>query len=304
MIHRNKATKNDVVVVSKNTKGSSSSSSSVNNNNGTPSKGKRRVYFEPQPMTAVEFLIYVSTILFVGVFGIMQLVFLYKLHVYEASVYEGSHPQHQQEQEDWLTPHSSSRAMQQQQQVIQEETPPPLQQQQQQQQHSAIVLPQVSNRQRIEFMANKTKRNNNNNNNNPWPPLEDLVDMQQGSILGNVQFLLDFAILGFEKSGTYTLKQILQGHKQTDGLLEENINLYMNRPHQFVADLYHQLHPKEPDKYYRFYHNNNDIYQPCSLKSLHEYFPDTKLIIAIRHPVRYVSTLYLYSIESETFTLL
>jgi hypothetical protein len=286
MIHRNKATKNDVVVISNNPKGSSSSSSSSsvnnnnkNNNNGTPSKGKRRVSFEPQPMTAVEFFIYMSTILFVGVFGIMQLVFLYKLHVYEASVYEGTR---------------------QQQVVIQDETSPPLhqqQQQQQQQQESAIVLlqQQVSNRQRIEFMANKTKRNNNNNNNNnnkQWPPLEDLVDMQQGSIIGNVQFLLDFAILGFEKSGTYTLKQILQGHKQTDGLLEENTNLYMNRPHKFVADLYHQLHPNEPNDYYRFYHNNNDIYQPCSLKSLHEYFPDTKLIIAIRHPVRYVSTLY------------
>jgi hypothetical protein len=268
MIHRKAK---DVVVASK---GSTTNSRTANG----AAKGKRRVYFEPQPMAAVEYFIFASTILFVGVFAVMQVVFLYKLHVYEASFWEGSQQQQQQQADMTPPPPVDGRALQ----VTEEK-------------QSAFVP--ASNRQRIEFMANKTQRKFSK-----WPPLEALVDMQEGTVIGNPQFLLDFAILGFEKSGTFALKQIVYGHKKTDGLLEENINLYMNRPHQFVADLYYH---RPSEDYYRFYNNNNDIYQPCSLKNIHQYFPETKLVIAVRHPVRYVSivTNYKKYVSAGSFVL-
>ena len=36
-----------------------------------------------------------------------------------------------------------------------------------------------------------------------WPPLDAIVDEKEGKVIGNPQFLLDFGILGFEKSGEW-----------------------------------------------------------------------------------------------------
>jgi hypothetical protein len=63
-----------------------------------------------------------------------------------------------------------------------------------------------------------------------WPPLGALgalvdmpcgSDVQEGTVIGIPQFLLDFAILGFEKKRIFTLKQMHRLWAQK----EENINL-------------------------------------------------------------------------------
>ena len=86
--------------------------------------------------------------------------------------------------------------------------------------------------------------------------------------------------------GINTLKLMLHGHKEVDCTLEENYKLYVNKLAKFVKNQY-ELHPGQD--YKRCYSNNNDIFQPCTLQSIHKHFPETKLLIALRHPVRYVS---------------
>ena len=58
--------------------------------NKAKGKAKRKIPFAP--VTALEYFIYVCTFLFVAVFTIMQGVFLYKLHLYEASMEESHNP--------------------------------------------------------------------------------------------------------------------------------------------------------------------------------------------------------------------
>ncbi|CAB9503647.1 expressed unknown protein [Seminavis robusta] len=242
-------------------------------NNG--SKGKRRAHMMDSPnMTGMEYFIYVCTILFVCVFGVMQGVFLYKLHVYEASF---DAEQQTKPPEDGATnPAAQQQQLQQQQVAISSSG-------------NTLEFVPISNRQRMLQFANATHKQYESTPAGSWPPLDALVDTKENKVIGNPQFLLDVAILGFEKAGTYTMKLILNGHKETDGKLAENIDLYNNQPHQFVIGLYDH-HPNQD--FVRFYVNNWDIYQPCSLKNIHTYFSETKFIITIRHPVRFFESVY------------
>lgn len=79
---------------------------------------------------------------------------------------------------------------------------------------------------------------------------------------------------------------MLHGHTDVDCAMGEDYKLFVNKPHKFIANQY-DLHPNRDFK--RCYSNNIDIFQPCSLKLINQYFPETKLVIALRHPVRYVS---------------
>jgi len=74
------------------------------------------------------------------------------------------------------------------------------------------------------------------------------------------------------------------GHKECH--VGENHKLFVGKPEGLVANMY-DIQTGVDLK--RGYFNIQDIYQPCSLQSIHTYFPTTKLIIAVRHPVRFVS---------------
>jgi hypothetical protein len=122
------------------------------------------------------------------------------------------------------------------------------------------------------------------NTSSAWPPLEKIV--QNDRLVGDPQFLLDFAIIGIEKSGTSTLMQWLGAHQDIQCFQEEDTSLFFNKPGVLARKLYN-TYPGE--KYKRGYKNPIDIFQPCVLKNYQEIFPKTNLIITIRHPVRYVS---------------
>ena len=139
---------------------------------GSGKKVKRWAVGEHPPMTALEFFIYVCTVLFVMVFAVMQGVFLYKLHRYEESYEDASQPAHTNPEVN---------------RVLSEEKAEPT---------TTTAIVAVSNHKRIEFMANSTAREFTK-----WPPLDAIIDDQDGKVVGNPQFLLDFGILGFEKSG-------------------------------------------------------------------------------------------------------
>ena len=53
------------------------------------------------------------------------------------------------------------------------------------------------------------------------PDLEDLVDSEKNEIIGDVQFLLDFAVVGHGKCGTTTLMHWLADHPEIQCFREE-----------------------------------------------------------------------------------
>ena len=120
--------------------------------------------------------------------------------------------------------------------------------------------------------------------NEPWPELSEVYDGRK--VTGDPQFLLDFAVIGFEKSGTSTLMKWFGAHPQIQFFQEEIYDLYRNRTGSMVWRLHTQLEPGW--KYKRGYKSPIDIYLANALLLLDQYFPKTKLFLALRHPVRYV----------------
>ena len=121
--------------------------------------------------------------------------------------------------------------------------------------------------------------------NKPWPELEEVFDGRK--VIADPQFLLDFAVIGFEKSGTSTLMKWFGAHSQIQFFQEEIYDLYRNRTGSMVWRLHTQLKPGW--EYKRGYKSPIDIFLPNALHLLDQYFPQTKLFLALRHPVRYVS---------------
>eukprot|EP00977_Amphora_coffeiformis_P003397 scaffold630_cov174-Amphora_coffeaeformis.AAC.17 len=112
------------------------------------------------------------------------------------------------------------------------------------------------------------------------PALETLIDEER--IIGNVQFLLDFAIIGFGKAGTSTLMDWLAAHPVVAMFAREVYDLVQQRPAHLVQSLYEDL--PAGDQYMRGYKNPLEITQPHVLDYYRTYWPQTKLICGLRHP--------------------
>ena len=148
------------------------------------------------------------------------------------------------------------------------------------------------------------------------PPLESLVEQdknQDPKIVADVQFLLDFAVVGFGKCGTTSLLHWLQQKdnttETTTGTLVRAPNyeaqfLRNKRPAQLVRKMYqfgveeqearnnNKLLPHE--KIVKGFKNPSDIRRPKSRDLLTQYWPQTKLIVTVRHPVEWMVSLYNY----------
>lgn len=143
----------------------------VENKGKLKKKDRRRIAFEDHsPLTPLEAFIYVCSFLFVAVFSAMQGIFLYKLHIYEAALATAASTTAVNTAGAGERP---SRAL--------------------------VTTDQISlsNHDRIELMTNSTRRPFK-----PWPPIEAIVEKSNNTIIGDPQFLLDIALLGFEKCGT------------------------------------------------------------------------------------------------------
>ena len=112
------------------------------------------------------------------------------------------------------------------------------------------------------------------------PALDSLI--QGEKIIGDVQFLLDFAIVGFGKAGTSTMMDWLAAHPSVAMFAKEVYDLVHQRPAQLVQSLYEDL--PAGDQYLRGYKNPLEISQPHVLEYYRTYWPKTKLICGLRHP--------------------
>jgi len=107
------------------------------------------------------------------------------------------------------------------------------------------------------------------------PPFSDLIGDNNTNITGDVQFLLDFAIIGHAKTGTSALLNWLCSHEEVQMHYGEKHSLKNNKPAELVSLLY-DLPPGK-----RGYKAPNDIRRQALLNALHSYWPYTKLSLLL-----------------------
>ena len=161
------------------------------------------------------------------------------------------------------------------------------------------------------------------------PSLSSLLNPSHTKVIGDISFLLDFAIIGFPKSGTTFLKDYINQTSQTHvherelcikkySDLIDFVELYYDLHEQYNSKQQHQ-HQQEQGGYpsmkdtspsrIKFglkcpgvlYRNDLSIYK--------RYFPTTKLIIGLRSPLSWFESFYNYqmtkskpSIQKDTNT--
>jgi hypothetical protein len=126
------------------------------------------------------------------------------------------------------------------------------------------------------------------------PPLSALIGDKRANITGDVQFLLDFAIVGHPKTGTDSQMRWIAAHDEIQMYAHEVRSLKDGKPAELVSLLYNL---PEGSQFKRGYKAPNDIRLQSSLKALHTYWPKTKLIVGVRHPVKWFESYYNYRIR-------
>lgn len=116
-----------------------------------------------------------------------------------------------------------------------------------------------------------------------FPPLDRLVN-NQDKITGSVDWLLDFAILGHAKCATTYLMNWLRQHESIQMHDREVCDLNNRQPASLVRKLYTELAPGED--YLRGYKCPGHFSRE-PLRYFRQYFKNTKLIVGLRHPVRW-----------------
>ena len=125
------------------------------------------------------------------------------------------------------------------------------------------------------------------------PPLETLVT-ENGTIVGDIQILLHFAIVGFGKCGTTSLLELLRTHSNLQALQSEVWALSQDNP----ARLLRRLHRKLPENLPRGYKCPGDVLSSRVLDFYRIYWPTTKLFIGIRSPVWHFQSLYNFRVQN------
>lgn len=121
-------------------------------------------------------------------------------------------------------------------------------------------------------------------NDENWPPLESLVQGRGGTddIKDNVQFMLDFAIIGHPKTATTFTMNWLASHREILMYTHELRALKMGKPAELVSLLYDLPAGRN---YQRGYKAPQDIKYPNALRAFAQHFPETKLIVGLRYVV-------------------
>lgn len=119
------------------------------------------------------------------------------------------------------------------------------------------------------------------------PAFDEIVD-KHGNVTQDVSDLLQFAVVGFGKCGTTTMMDWLSEHPQLKCWPEEVADMMRSRPDYLLAKMYSL---PAGDDFQRGYKSPLDMTMPHIPQQLAKYFPKTKLIVGIRHPVRWFESL-------------
>jgi hypothetical protein len=126
------------------------------------------------------------------------------------------------------------------------------------------------------------------------PPFRTLA-RNPTTIIGDVSFLLDFAILGFGKCGTTTMMYWLAEHPEIQAFKEEKYELLEELPGLFVKQLYFDL---PAGNYKRGYKAPQDVRDVNVLQYFRNHFVNANIMVGIRHPVTWFQSLYNFRVQN------
>jgi Sulfotransferase domain len=133
------------------------------------------------------------------------------------------------------------------------------------------------------------------------PHLDQLVRVgSETEIIGDVQFLLDFAIVGYPKTATTNMLRWLGSQQEIQMHDHEVYHFKNNVPAEMVRELYAL---PEGDYFKRGYKAPRDIHNIPAVDAFAKYFPKTKLIVGLRHPVLWFESFYNYRLRSNVTLL-
>lgn len=142
-----------------------------------------------------------------------------------------------------------------------------------------------------------------NNGKKHWRMLKrrhDFIDTETKQVIANISDFLDFAIIGNPKTGTTFLVEWLNRHP--DLYLPDREMRHLLRPDDGPALLVEQfmyLYRRKKGRKQLAYKCPADIRDQTALTHLRDYFPNTKLIVGLRHPVWWFQSFYNYRIREE-----
>lgn len=117
----------------------------------------------------------------------------------------------------------------------------------------------------------------------PRPPLASLIKDTDRGVTGHVSFLLDWAIIGHAKAATSFIMKWLDRHPEVATWDKEVCDLYDNRPANLVKRLYEEL----PEGKYKRGFKCPGHFSRRSIRYFKKYFSKTRVIVGVRHPVRW-----------------
>lgn len=137
-----------------------------------------------------------------------------------------------------------------------------------------------------------------------FPPLSTLIDGNSIIAEGaNISGLLDFSIIGFPKTGTTSVFRHLSDF--THSMPTERCDLVVNGTVKLVRDIYkdHDRQIKQSKdgtaiKKLRGIKCPQDISSDWSMYNYAKYFPKTKLVVGIRHPIFQFESLYNFRVTN------
>jgi hypothetical protein len=123
------------------------------------------------------------------------------------------------------------------------------------------------------------------------PPLSHLIGDLCSDIIGDVQFLLDFAIIGHPKPATGPPMDWIANHNQVQMCRREIRSLKNGRPAELVKRL---CDLPAGGQFKRGYEAPRDAALACPLHALGNCWPKAGLIVGHSHPVRWFESFYNY----------
>jgi len=151
-------------------------------------------------------------------------------------------------------------------------------------QKTAVVSTTTKNGQKPELSSKPSIIEEIKEKKEEWPTLSSLVREDDGEIVADVQFLLDFAIVGHSKTGTSSQMNWLAKHAEVQMYHHEVHSLRNGKPKELVELMYALPSGRQ---FKRGYKSPNDIVNAISMEAIRTYWPKTKLIVGIRHPVKW-----------------
>lgn len=128
------------------------------------------------------------------------------------------------------------------------------------------------------------------NNHQRRPPLSSLISDDRKNITAQVDWILDFIVAGHPKCGTTSLMHALYQHPQVL-MYNHEVHSLQNGKAAELVELLHSLPESNGTRgrdyysYKRSYKAPNEIRRSLTLWLIRQYFPRTKLVVGLRHPV-------------------